>query len=176
MKEKRVYQNILGIGVFVLIVFLFRGAGDRTLSYVIIGFGVIGLYIGYHITSLGKRSLSWPKVDGLVRVSRVHEGRSGSSSGGTTYSFDVEYDYTVSGITYTNKTYSYRYDYNSANSRGARDLVTKYPEGATVGVFYDPSKPSNSVLLPGLSKVSYFPYGIGAGFVIIGVYLLQQTL
>lgn len=59
--------------------------------------------------------------------------------------------------------------YNAAHPKGARELLAKYPEGATVDVFYDSKKPKNSVLLPGINHWSYLPYLVGLVFFAFGI-------
>ena len=85
------------------------------------------------------------------------------------------YAYEVGGKSFANNVYSYQINYNAAHPKGARELAAKYPEGATVDVFYDPKKPKNSVLLPGINHWSYLPYLVGLVFFAFGIAMYLDT-
>lgn len=55
----------------------------------------------------------------------------------------------------------------SAGHHFAEQVVTKYPEGKTLQVFYNPADYTKSVLEPGLSKKSFVLFAIGMTFVLI---------
>jgi hypothetical protein len=59
----------------------------------------------------------------------------------------IEYSYTVRGREYLG--YCYRYDEQQTAVDGA-DIKRKYPKGSLQPVFYDPNKPSDSVLSTGV--------------------------
>lgn len=161
----------IAIASFIGIVYFSKRIGDNTWAYVLIGIGVACFYGGFVYTSNGKKSLKWPKVNGIIKVSEVKESRSGSSNGNS-YEFAVEYDYVVEEKPYTNSLYSYKVTYNAANSRGARELVKKYPLDSLVDVYYDPKEPKRSVLLPGINGWSYLPYLAGIVFALFGIGIL----
>lgn len=120
---------------------------------------------------MGKASLKWPSTKGWIKKSDVYVSRSRSSGSSRSYEFTVEYAYDVNGTTFTNNLYSYQVTYNAAHSKGAQELVSKYPEGSTVDVYYDPAKPENSVLLPGINLWSYLPYVAAIAFLAFGIFI-----
>ncbi|MFL2984876.1 MAG: DUF3592 domain-containing protein [Candidatus Poseidoniaceae archaeon] len=95
---------------------------------------------------------NWESVDGIVENSYVSTSTDGE--GGTTYCLYVDYQYTVDGRTYDGDRISYTAE-NSCNSWSANS-DDEYPEGKEITVYYDPTNPSESVLLPGLSGVDFF--------------------
>jgi len=102
------------------------------------------------IADIGTRN--WEPADGIVENSYVSTSTGGE--GGTTYCLHVDYQYTVDGRTYSGDRISYSAD-NSCNSWSANS-DEDYPEGKEITVYYDPSNPSESVILPGLSGVDFF--------------------
>lgn len=167
----------LAIAVLIGMVFFAGHVGENTWAYILIGIGGICFYCGFEYSRNGKRSLMWPKVIGIIKVSEVRESRTGRGSGySNSYAFVVEYDYIVDEESYTNDLYSYKVTYNAAKSRGARELVKKYPLDSLVDVYYDPQKPKRSVLLPGINRWSYAPYLAGIAFVLFGIGMLTGYL
>ena len=102
------------------------------------------------IADIGTRN--WESADGIVENSYVSTSTGGE--GGTTYCLHVDYRYTVDGRTYSGDRISYSAD-NSCNSWSANS-DDDYPEGKKITVYYDPSNPSESVLLSGLSGIDFF--------------------
>jgi hypothetical protein len=89
-------------------------------------------------------SLSWPSTTGKVLKSRVEV------SGGdhTSVSPRVVYEYEVSGKTYQNDHIRAgdRFLGRGWSSRDAYSAVDRYPEGASVTVYYNPANPAESAL------------------------------
>jgi hypothetical protein len=88
-------------------------------------------------------SQTWPTTAGLVLKSRVEV------SGGnyTSVSPHVLYEYDVDGRTYQSAQIRAGDRYmRSSSEREAYDTVDRYPEGAVVTVYYNPTNPSESAL------------------------------
>lgn len=81
----------------------------------------------------------------------------------------------MSGDVYTSDVYSYKITTNAANPRGAEELVRHYPVGSVVDVHYDPKKPKNAVLLPGVNKWSYMGFPIAIIFLIMSAAIFNQS-
>lgn len=92
--------------------------------------------------------------------------RTNSDSEGTTYAVDIEYNYVVGDHIYTSKRYSFN-DLNSSDSRGTRAAVRSHQAGSTAKCYYDPAKPSHSVIRKGLGGSDLFmvmfitPFNLG---------------
>lgn len=114
---------------------------------------------------------NWEPVDGVVKNSYVSTSTGGE--GGTTYCLHVSYQYTVDGMTYDGDRVSYSTE-NSCNS-WSKNADDDYPEGKEITVYYDPSNPSESVLLSGLSGVDFFMCCFCI-FPLIGLLLLFGSL
>ena len=147
-----------------------RGCGGcaSAVFFFLIFFGVgVGLsYWGWTILQDARASASWPSVQGQVTSSVVD--RSTDSEGGTSYSPEVDYEYTVNDQRFSAD--RIKFGENSYSSRRqAEDVVARYPVGQTVAVYYDPVEPETAVLEPGVSSGSYIVIGIGAIFVLVSL-------
>jgi len=85
----------------------------------------------------------WPVVPCEILSSKV--GYHTGSKGGSTYSVDVRYRYTVNGTEYTGT--SYNFETGSSSSRGWREVaVASLPRGTTTVCFVNPDDPLDAVL------------------------------
>lgn len=83
----------------------------------------------------------WPPTMGTVNTSYL-ERRSSSDSGSTNYPV-VQYSYQVGGQTYNGMKIA---PGPEVGGTGAGKVVSRYPAGAQVMVFYNPQNPSDAVL------------------------------
>ncbi|MEP6984862.1 MAG: DUF3592 domain-containing protein [Chloroflexota bacterium] len=95
-----------------------------------------------------KASYSWPTTTGQILVSNVHSRRSSSSNGThhTVYEPKIQYEYTVDGKRYQSKQLSYSVVAGTSAESWAQGIVDRYPQGSSVQVYYNSSKPSEAVL------------------------------
>lgn len=98
------------------------------------------------------RAVNYPSVVGAVVYSRVQEHS--DSDGGTTYSPDVRYVYTVEGREYHGD--RYRYGQMASSDRNADRVVASLPVGREVPVFYNPADPADAVLKAGIEGADLF--------------------
>jgi hypothetical protein len=146
--------------------------------------GMFGTVIGSVVTYYGlgmirkaKANLSWPSVEGRIVRSEIITTESWSSSLNSLqrlYSPEVEYEYTVPGQILTDQMFTGEnikigITGSSASDKAyAERYLAKYPVGKTVPVFFDPSKPQDSILEPGPSGITYAGLAIGLFFMVIG--------
>lgn len=112
----------------------------------IIGFVLLilnGIFLG--ILFFMRRRMAvvsqWPSTMGTVMMSTI-DWRSSSESGSTAYPV-VQYSYQVNGQAYQSTKLA---PGPEVGGTGAQKVVSKYPAGAQVMVFYDPQNPSDAVL------------------------------
>jgi hypothetical protein len=133
------------------------------------GLGMLILAIS--IVRLYKFSISrtWLSTIGRITSSemetrRVARGRS------VTYHAAIVYDYSVEGTKYAGKRISFG-DYGSGNPNHARQILNRYPVGKQISVYYNPSKPEDSVLERRLSWTIYLTLIVGAAVSALGLVL-----
>jgi len=100
---------------------------------------------------LAQLSNNWAATTCQILESYIDE----EDNDGVIYLPKVRYSYKVGAKTYESKKFSYQS--LSLNTMGeASDLLRGISKGKTVPVFYDPRKPSRSVLLRGSSSNNLF--------------------
>lgn len=134
------------------------------LSLVFIAIGLGLLYYARSVSAKAQESLSWPQVEGVISHSAVltQLGQTASSNNAVTYKADVTYRYKVQGRDYSSERVSLA-DFSSSGGR-AQGIVDRYPDGATVAVYYNPASPSEAVLERGNTT------GIGVLYIIGGIF------
>lgn len=118
--------------------------------------GLVGLAIfcyGHHKRSQARASGTWPSVDGEVVTSRVERH---TNDEGTHHSADIEYRYRVDG-----KEFKSNVIVIGGHGYSAHGVVSRYPQGQSVNVAYNPSKPHQAVLEPGVESTQMQTLGIG---------------
>ena len=114
-------------------------------------FGLVFGGFGLYRYSVGKKSVSWPSVEGKISYARVESTR---SDGKQKYRPAVKYNYVVNSKPYTGNRVTASDDLK--NNRGsAMDVLKNYPVGSVVPVYYDPADPVTSLLEPGIVKNVY---------------------
>lgn len=116
-------------------------------------FGLIAIGVLFMRNALGgriksKMAQSWPVVKGRVLTSEVVEDRYRDPTGKATIAFvpNVVYEYSVEGQTYSSRNVIFgqtNYDYLVASR-----ICEKYAVDAIPDVYYNPTKPAESVLVP----------------------------
>ncbi len=129
----------------------------------------VGLFLLYHAgrsAMIGVTSAHWPTVEGRVLSSQVKA--EGGKNGGTVYSANIHYAYTVNDGSFTSRRVCFG-GINTGNRIFPGQLVEKYPAGSSVKVYYSASDPSMAVLEPGMQSSSLLVAGIGLLFGGVGV-------
>lgn len=112
--------------------------------------GAMYLYGRYdnHMTALSKASMDWPSTEGLITHSELDTRQ---RKVGTTRKMDhrvqISYEYVIGDKVFTNDTA--QFNQNKLSVTEKQRLVRKYYKGRQVEVFYNPSKPKESVLVRG---------------------------
>ncbi len=115
-------------------------------------------------------SQQWPSVMGRIVASEVRESSSMDSEGDTStmYKPYVQYEYNVMGSPFTGEKVSIGLTVSHGSPSQPREIVAKYPVGASVPVYYNPENPADAVLeqRSGSSKVSLI---LGIVFIVIAI-------
>ena len=145
-----------------------------SLVFIAIGLGL--LYYARSVTAKAQRSLSWPEVEGAISHSAVLQQmqQTSSSNNAATYKADVTYRYKVQGRDYYSERITLA-DFSSSTGR-AQGIVDRYPDGATVTVYYNPVDPSDAVLERGGTTGIGVLYLIGGIFAAAGLLFLVGSL
>lgn len=92
-------------------------------------------------------SLAWPSTMGIIETSTITSNTSTDSDGisSTTYAPIVVYSYSVMGSDFHSKRVGFGLDMSGSQS-GAASVMSRFPVGKTVTVFYNPDNPGEAVL------------------------------
>lgn len=133
-------------------------------------FGVAVVLLGVSLWHLrfGLASRSWPSAEGVIESSEMKKVR--KHDNGTAWQPKVKYRYQVDGRDYVGGNIAYHMQ--GQNSYGASSgTLSLYPSGAVTTVYYDPGKPSRSVLEPGISVNNYILLVLSIALTAAGAWL-----
>jgi hypothetical protein len=104
---------------------------------------------------LGVSSNHWPRVQGRVEHSLLEDAH---DDHGRTIHAELRYSYQVFGATYRSEELGFGRD-NVDDI--VKRTITQHPEGSAITVYYDPNRPAESVVIPGVGWILWFALGIG---------------
>ena len=148
--------------------------GILVVNGVCLFFFVMGILIMIHGIRNRKKaeeSTSWPSVQGTITRAwiEVQEHRDDDGDRTIRHYPRWEYEFVVSGMTYTGQNIDFSGTQSSMSESKAREELEQYPLNSEVQVFYNPSDPGEAALEPGLEgTMTLIIYGGGlAGLMVI---------
>ena len=115
---------------------------------IVLGLPAIGIVIAVftvRMQRLAEASRSWPTAEGTVVASEVVVTR----GKGKTYTAQVRYSYQVGGAPYGSD--RIQFGSSGTDQKVANATVADHPVGKRVKVYYNPGKPAQAVLVPGVT-------------------------
>ena len=111
------------------------------------GVGIFMLVKYFQDKKKSEESQAWSATSGQVTESYVRESQSRDDDGYITTSYypEVRYIYQVLGVEYTGKRIAFGGGVSSGR-KNASEMITQYPVGKTVSVYYDPNNHEDAVL------------------------------
>ncbi len=135
----------------------------------VLGLVFAGVFLPSFAESL--RARRWTRVRGTVTGSFIAEGK--TVDGPSSYAPEIQYTYEFEGRKFFGERISVIG--TSAQHRGhAREVLARYPVGASVDVYVDPRKPSRAVLEPGVSWGSLLATVMGLAFATFAVLMWMR--
>lgn len=141
------------------------------LPFVMVIGGVV-IAFGFRTIYRSIKTKSWPTTQGKVIGSGIVRSMSSSNSSSTTitnnytYKAEIAYEYEVNDQRYVSNRVRLL-DISSNNYGRAESIQSRYKEGTTVLVYYNPADPEQALLEPGGSSGAWLPIVVGTGFIII---------
>jgi hypothetical protein len=147
--------------------------------FALVGIGVMAW--GFSEVYTANCSKGWPQADGTILSSEI--GQHSGGEGGTTYSADISYEFTVNGETIKGSRVRFG-EVTLGNQGVASKIVNKYKPGTKVKIHYNPKDPYDSVLEPGVHGMStWFTVIFGlvfavaaAGFMAVGLFVTGKMI
>jgi hypothetical protein len=116
----------------------------------------------------GKKSRNWPTTEATVISTEVEEKHKYDEDGESVYYYPrVHYDYRVGGQVYQG--FKYKLLEASMSKRKAIEFISNFIPGDKLTVYYDPEKPTESVMQPGEQKYLYVFLVIGIGVIVLSL-------
>ena len=119
---------------------------DLFLTLCVTGLTLVPSYLALGGVARQLRSMGYPRVQGTIAHSGMVVTR--DSDGDPSYRFSVRYVYEVEGRRYEGTEARYS-AWSTVSQSVAEELVERFPEKATVPVYYRPGAPGDAVLLKG---------------------------
>lgn len=173
-----VVVGVAGAGLMFL-----HGEGSVTTTVIALGvtlvLGVLGVVLtpmaGWYVVD-GLRSEGWSTTDGVIEESRIEVTRRRTSRGTRTDRvLRLRFGFDVGGRHYTGDDLAMSADQGyvgvtfSSNESRMEAMVAEHPKGAHVTVWYDPSRPSSSVLTPGVRSTEAGRLGLGLAGLLVAM-------
>ena len=143
-------------------------------------FGIVFMLIGLVISGASsyflaqyKVSETWPSTGGIVVESFIEIDDDGEN--GNSYYPRVIYEYSVNGARYASQQVKIGFVQSFGTENGANKVLTSYPVGKNVTVYYDPAEPVIAVLERSTSQITPYLY-VGGGLFLIGFFSFSITL
>jgi hypothetical protein len=147
------------------------------LAVLFIGIGLLLIFLYRRNQKRASESLLWPETSGTVVHSAVSaevsvfDNDEIQNQRQQMYSADIRYTYLIDGVEYTTKRISFAGKSSYSKQQRAEEIIAKYPQGASVRVFYNPEKNQESVL-ERTANGSGVLLGAGVAFLLVGVITL----
>lgn len=106
------------------------------------------LFLAMRSRGKARAARDWSETMGTVLMSGAEARRSHDSDGGysTSHYPVVVYEYVVNGRRYQSNRFNFGSEVGYGFQGMAQNRAAKFPQGATIPVFYNPEDPSQSVL------------------------------
>jgi Protein of unknown function (DUF3592) len=137
-----------------------------------IGAGAIVYSVLALVSALESRR--WPAAAGVMIESRLE--KSPSDDGGYTYRPEVSYRFTVEGKELVGRRACFGDRIATGWSSPSTRILRKYPHGAQIKVRYNPRRPEDAVLEPGLNGFIVSFFLLGVAFFAFGILMLRSAL
>jgi hypothetical protein len=135
-------------------------------------FVLVGVLLMLFVTQrwiLAYASLTWQTAQGKITTSKAIPCSRKYNRFGAQAS--LVYKYSVHGISYSSSNIAFTLDSLTPSCGNAEKIMTQYPLGKSVLVYYDPKNPEKSVLRPG--GTSFTGIGFSLLSLILGINLLM---
>ena len=142
------------------------------LIVVLIVFGLVLGGFGFYRYNMGRQSADWPTANGRITYSHASPHK---TKNGNEYSASVRYTYTVSGKNHTGTRITSSDQYQKTLG-GAKNILSSYPAGRDVLVYYNPSNPTSALLETGIRSNVYIMLGGAVACILFAGLILVSRL
>lgn len=112
------------------------------------GLGTLILLAMFYMSYKASTTAEWPQAPGRIVNSSIQT----RGERRPRYAVQVEYEYEVDGATYHSDQLQIGSTEWESDKGIVEEVVARYPQGAAVDVYYDPSRHEEAVLEPGMAN------------------------
>ena len=117
-----------------------------------------------------KASTQWPKASGEITNSKLISKRTRSKKRTkTTYRAAIAFKYFIKNRVHIGDEVYIGHSNTSSSRFSAERILSRYPIGKDVSVYYDPKNPNYGILEPGTQMLHYLMLGGSLLFILIGL-------
>ncbi|HWB76548.1 MAG TPA: DUF3592 domain-containing protein [Nannocystaceae bacterium] len=141
------------------------------LAAVCLLFGGIMYFVGAALSDRAEATKSWPSTEGIIVSNAMTSVPVRDAKSGQWYQRqerNLAYDYVVDGRTYTGHVLGF-------GDLPEMDIEQRFPPGAKVPVYYDPSEPNDAALTTNVSVAQGPFYAIGIGCTVVALPFLYLS-
>lgn len=120
-------------------------------KYILIAFLLLFGVLAWRAWQIKQHSPHWPSVDGEMLSARaIAQNETGDHQGTPNHEWrtEVRYRYSVNGVEHTGNRIR-AFGLRHFSEEEALTEIKPFQQGQRVKVYFDPAKPSSSVLIPG---------------------------
>jgi hypothetical protein len=139
-------------------------------ALLVLGLGVFVVLISVVGLTKFRASKTWLWTTGEITSAEMEKHVGHGRSRSVSYHAAIVYDYSVQGTKYSGHRVAFG-EYGTGNPNHARQILNCYPLGKQVDVYYNPSKPEDSVLERRLGCAVYIGLLVGAAVFVLGLLL-----
>ena len=141
-------------------------------AVIIAAVGAAILLPTYYRIRKAKATAEWAETEGVVASSEMKNSylrrHRGLGPYRTYHKFHIDYRYSVNGTEYSSERFSFSTNYVGEPEK-VRFYEDNYRQGQTIKVYYNPAKPSESVLIRGLPDFNRPRGRLTMGWLLLGI-------
>jgi hypothetical protein len=137
--------------------------------------GLIDILIILYYWLKSIESKKWETTNGKILTSDVSKMRDTNEGDSILYKPEICYSYNVFSEKYISNRIRILFNYYSSSSLRSFKLTNKYPKDSNVVVFYNPNKPSEAVLEPGLKMDLIIVFVLALLFGVVSFYFSYKN-
>ena len=137
--------------------------------------GAIFTFFGFKFIRQQQAAQNWPSVQGMITDTYIKESVNESfdeTDDTITYVPKVVYEYMVDGEVYSSMQLTIGFERSYDRRQKAEEVLTSYPVGVRVNVYYDPANPAEAALNRDLNGFNNVALIVGIVLLAIGVIIL----
>lgn len=129
--------------------------------------GLILIVLSINLLWKSQQVNQWQETTGTILTSELKEYIKKPSD--KAYQLKVSYEYIVKGKQYLSRRIFFGDTLRASSRLVAEAQRIKYQPGTTVTVYYNPKKPKEALLQPGIDSIIYWTLAFGSIFLVFGL-------